>query len=192
VKNGSDQDGKQPPALCRRQFLKLGVVAAAAATLFPITASARMRPPPERALSFYNIHTGEYLKTAYWAQGRYTAGAMEDINYLLRDYRTGQVRAIDPRLLDLLYAVNHRLGSSQPFHVVSGYRSPATNAMLAAASTGVAKHSLHIEGKAIDIYLPNRSLRELHRAALALGRGGVGYYPESNFVHMDVGPVRTW
>ena len=118
--------------------------------------------------------------------------AIQDINYLLRDYRTGEVKAIDQRLLDLLYSVNRIMKSSRPFHVISGYRSPTTNAMLAEKSAGVAKHSLHIEGKAIDFYLPDRPLKELHRVALALGGGGVGYYPESEFVHMDVGPVRRW
>lgn len=192
MQDGSDQDDKQPLLPSRRQFMRLGVAAAAAAAVFPATASARMRLLSERTLSFYNIHTGEYLRTAYWVQGRYTAGAIRDINHLLRDYRTGDVKAIDQSLLDLLYSVNRVLKSSRPFHVVSGYRSPATNAMLAAKSTGVARHSLHIEGKAIDIYLPDRPLKDLHRAALALGGGGVGYYPESDFVHMDVGPVRTW
>ena len=191
MKDGTEQGGKKPMIMSRRQFLKLGAIATAAAA-FPATVSARARLPAERTLSFYNIHTGEYLRTAYWAQGGYTAGAMEEINYLLRDYRTGEIKTIDPNLLDVLYAVNKLVRSNDPFHVVSGYRSPATNAMLAARSNGVAKHSMHIEGKAIDIYLPDRALKELRRAALALGRGGVGYYPESQFVHLDVGPVRTW
>jgi uncharacterized protein YcbK (DUF882 family) len=190
--DGTEQGDRNPKVVNRRQFLKLGAVAAVAAAIFPVAVSARMRLPQERTLTFYNIHTGEQLKTAYWVEGRYTAGALEDINYLLRDYRTGEVKAIDPRLLDLLYAVKSRLGSVRPFHVVSGYRSPATNAMLAEKSSGVAKHSLHIEGKAIDVYLPDCDLKKLHRVALALGRGGVGYYPKSDFVHMDVGSVRSW
>lgn len=177
--------------ISRRQFLKLGAVAAAASA-FPATVSARMQAPAERTLSFYNIHTGEYLRTAYWEQGGHSAAAMADIDYLLRDYRTGEIKPIAPDLLDLLYALNRMLRSNDPFHVVSGYRSPSTNAMLAARSGGVAKHSMHIEGKAIDIYLPDRALNELRRAALALGGGGVGYYPESRFVHLDVGPVRAW
>lgn len=178
--------------MTRRNFLKLGTFAAAAAAAFPVAASVRTFQLPERTLSLFNIHTGEHWQAAYWVQGSYSAGAMDEINYLLRDYRTGEIKAIDPSLLDLLHSVNHELGSSQPFHVLSGYRSPATNAMLAEKSNGVAKHSLHLEGKAIDLYLPGRPLKELQRVALALGRGGVGYYPESDFVHMDVGPVRTW
>jgi len=191
MKDGTEQGGKTPMTMSRRKFLKLGVIAAAAAAL-PETVFARVPSPSERALSFYNIHTGESLRTAYWSQGVYSAGAMDEINYLLRDYRTGEIKAIDPGLLDLLYSVNRLVRSGDPFHVVSGYRSAATNAMLAAKSSGVAKHSKHIEGKAIDVYLPDRALKELRRAALVLGRGGVGYYPESHFVHLDVGPVRTW
>lgn len=192
MKNGPEQHGKKPMTMNRRRFLKFGAFAVAAAAAFPVTASVRELLPPVRTLSFYNIHTGEQLKTDYWVQGRYTASAMEDINYLFRDYRTGEVKAVDPSLLDLLHSVSRVLKSSQPFHVVSGYRSPATNTMLAERSNGVAKHSLHMEGKAIDVYLPGRALKELQRAALVLGRGGVGYYPESDFVHMDVGPVRSW
>ena len=192
MKDGSNQRGKKPMALSRRQFLKLGVTATAAAAAFPMTVSARMRPSLERTLSFYNIHTGEYLKTAYWQEGHHTAKAMQEISHLLRDYRTGETMTIDPRLLDLLYSANRVMDSSRPFHVVSGYRSPATNAMLRQGSTGVAKHSLHMEGKAIDIFMPDRPLKELRRVALSLGGGGVGYYPESDFVHLDVGPVRSW
>ena len=110
----------------------------------------------------------------------------------MRDFRTGDIHAIDVRLLDLLVALHQRMGSARPFDVISGYRSPATNAMLAAESNGVAKHSLHMEGKAIDIRLGDRRLTDLQVAALSLRRGGVGYYPQSNFVHVDVGPPRSW
>lgn len=192
MKDESGQHGKKPMEMSRRRFLKLGAFAVAAAAAFPATASVRAPLPPERTLSFYNIHTGEYLQAAYWERGRYTADALAGINHLLRDYRTGEIKVIDPSLLDLLHSVGRVLKSSQAFHVVSGYRSPATNAMLAAKSSGVAKHSLHLEGKAIDVYLPDCALKDLHRAALALAGGGVGYYPKSDFVHMDVGPVRTW
>jgi uncharacterized protein YcbK (DUF882 family) len=148
--------------------------------------------PQERSLVFYNIHTGEHLTATYWSQGRYVPDAMGDIDHLLRDYRTGEVKTIDRGLYDLLYRVSSVLNSSQPFHVISGYRSPATNAALAEKSHRVSSRSLHMEGMAIDVYLPDRSLAELHHVALSLRAGGVGYYPESNFVHIDVGRVRTW
>jgi uncharacterized protein YcbK (DUF882 family) len=125
-------------------------------------------------------------------QGDYVPESLAEINHVLRDYRTDQVAAIDTRLLDLLDRVQAKLGTSQPFQVISGYRSPATNHMLSERSSGVAKHSLHMEGKAIDIRIPGIHLADLRRTGLALRSGGVGYYPASNFVHLDVGRVRTW
>ncbi len=168
--------------------------AAVAGTAFGMSAPAMAalvdgRP---RKLAFYNLHTGERLAATYWSDGGYVSDEMVAINHLLRDFRTGDVHQIDPKLLDLLYALDGRLGSSQPFHVISGYRSPRTNAMLHAASSGVASSSLHMVGKAIDIRVPGRSLATLHEAALQLRRGGVGYYPKSDFVHVDTGRVRRW
>ena len=177
--------------LSRRRFLKWGLCAAAITATLPAAAAIR-DIPAERSLSFYNIHTGEYLKTAYRVQGELNADALADIDHFMRDYRNGEVKTIDHELLDLLYSLNQHLQSARPFHVISGYRSPATNAMLAARSNGIAKHSLHMEGMAMDIYLPDRALGELRRAALNLRRGGVGYYPKSNFVHVDTGRVRSW
>lgn len=178
--------------LNRRRFLKLGLFAAAITATLPATAALRDPLPAERKLSFYNIHTGEYLTTAYRVQGELNTSALDDVNYFMRDHRNGEIKTIDHDLLDLLYSLNRRLRSARPFHVISGYRSPATNAMLAARSSGIAKHSLHMEGRAMDIYLPDRGLGELRRAALALRGGGVGYYPKSNFVHVDTGRVRSW
>ena len=114
------------------------------------------------------------------------------MNLHLRDYRTGDVHWIDPKLLDLLDAVSARTESKGRFEVISGYRSAATNAMLRERSEEVAKKSFHMSGMAIDVRLPGIDLSHLHAAALSLGLGGVGYYPESNFIHMDVGPLRTW
>ncbi|MGD0119755.1 MAG: DUF882 domain-containing protein [Candidatus Binatus sp.] len=145
-----------------------------------------------RSLSFYALHTGESLKTTYWRDGQYISGELDRINYILRDFRANEVKPIDPALLDLLVRIQHRLGTSEPFQVISGYRSPVTNAMLHANSEGVAVHSLHIEGKAIDICVPGRSLAQLRGAALAQQAGGVGYYPKSDFVHVDTGRVRFW
>jgi uncharacterized protein YcbK (DUF882 family) len=173
----------------RRKFLKLGLLAAAMP--LPASASAWLSAP-ERRLSFHNLHTGENLDLPYWVQGDYVPESLAEINHVLRDYRTDQVAAIDVRLLDLLDRVKAKLGTSQPFQVISGYRSPATNHMLSERSSGVAKHSLHMQAKAIDIRIPGVHLADLRRTGLALQGGGVGYYPASNFVHLDVGRVRHW
>lgn len=173
----------------RRNFLKLGLLAAAV----PLPAFASLKPATgERRLGFNNLHTGEKLDLPYWIEGEYVPESLAEIDHVLRDHRTDQVAAIDTGLLDLLHRVNAALGTSKAFEVISGYRSPASNQMLARNSSGVAKRSLHVQGKAIDIRLPGVALADLHRAGLMLKGGGVGYYPKSNFVHLDVGRVRTW
>lgn len=139
-----------------------------------------------------NLHTGESIEAVYWEGGDYITDVLDEVNSHLRDFRTGDVYPIDPSLLDLLDAVAARTGSRAPFQVISGYRSPKTNAMLHERSAEVAKKSFHTEGMAIDVRLPDVELSYLHAAAMSLGRGGVGLYPESNFVHLDVGPVRSW
>jgi uncharacterized protein YcbK (DUF882 family) len=184
----------------RRSFLKssalfasvLGApaVARAAANIHPIPDAAIA--PKERVLRLYNTHTGESLRSIFWAEGQFIPEALQDINKLLRDHRNNQVSAIDPALLLLLDQVSAKFGDHPTLHVISGYRSPESNAKLHENTTGVAKHSLHIEGKAIDIRLPGQDLAKLHKAAMAAGGGGVGYYPDSDFVHMDVGRVRYW
>jgi uncharacterized protein YcbK (DUF882 family) len=186
-------------ALNRRTFLWIGAAAAAAA-FAPVKAFAGGRPAgaanaPERVLSFLHTHTGERLKIAYCCGGEYQPDALQGINHLLRDFRVNKERAIDPRLLDLLHELNGTLETEQPFHVISGYRTPETNAMLqerGGARNGVASHSLHIVGQAIDIRVPGVQLDHLREAARSLKIGGVGYYPASNFVHVDVGRVRYW
>lgn len=178
--------------LCgRRGVLRLGAAVAACA-LIPAPALAAVPTQAERRLAFYNLHTGERTTATYWAEGSYLADGLSEINHLLRDFRTGDVRAIDPRLLDLLHALQDPLGTRDPFHVISGYRSPKTNASLASTGGGVAKRSLHMRGMAIDVRLPGRRLVELRDAAKALRGGGVGYYAGSNFVHLDIGRVRYW
>ena len=147
---------------------------------------------PERSLHFYNTHTGESLKTVYWQDGKYIGEALKDISYVLRDHRTNDMENIDPKLLDLLTDLHKELDSRKPFEVISGYRSPRTNALLHSHSNGVASKSLHMQGKAIDIRLTDRSLSTVRKAALSMGQGGVGYYPSSNFVHVDTGDVRHW
>ena len=172
----------------RRQFLTFAA-AGAATTLLPLPAFAL---PGKRALSLHNTHTGENLAITYFADGRYRAEAMRQIAVNLRDHRTGDIHDIDPTLLDLLCGLRRRMDSTEAFHVISGYRSPRTNAKLAAKSNGVAKKSLHMQGLAIDVRLPGRDLGELRRVAMAMQGGGVGYYPKPGFVHVDVGRVRNW
>jgi uncharacterized protein YcbK (DUF882 family) len=167
------------------------MASAAAAIAFPghvLDAAA----PLSRVLAFSHTHTGERLRVEYFTGGRYLSDALAAINHVLRDFRTGDLHDIDPRLLDLLHDLSMRTESHQPFQVISGYRSPATNAMLRQRSEGVAAGSLHLVGQAVDIRLADVPLAKLRRAALALGRGGVGYYPASDFVHVDTGRVRTW
>jgi uncharacterized protein YcbK (DUF882 family) len=177
----------------RRQFIKLGmVVAATGLSSFPAHATLRDIAARERSLAFYNTHTGESMRTIYWADGGYIPQALTEIDYALRDHRNNEIKNISPALLDLLYDISGVIGSRQPFHIISGYRSPATNAKLAESSGGVAKHSMHLDGKAIDIRVPGHDLIHVRRAASMLHGGGVGYYPGSNFVHVDVGRVRQW
>lgn len=174
----------------RRDFLKFS--AGAAGSLVAASVGAVMRSSSERSLAFYNTHTGESLAATYWARGAYIDDNLARFNRILRDHRTDEVFPIDPRLLDLLHALRGRLQTEAAFHVISGYRSPATNARLRQNSRNVATRSLHMQGKAIDIRLPYRELEALRRAALALRGGGVGYYPSPDFIHVDVGRVRFW
>jgi uncharacterized protein YcbK (DUF882 family) len=171
----------------RRGFVKLAAMAAASAFL-----SREAHSESSRSLSFYNLHTGESIRADYWSEGTYATAALHDVDRILRDYRTGEVKEIDVRLLDLLHDLRGTLGSTGSYHVISGYRSAATNASLHASSGGVARQSLHVEGRAIDVRLPGVRLLDLRRAALAHRRGGVGYYPSSDFVHLDTGRVRAW
>ncbi|HVJ52344.1 MAG TPA: DUF882 domain-containing protein [Aliidongia sp.] len=175
----------------RRRVLSIGLSIASCALAKPVMAAAALAEPP-RHLSFYNLHTGEALRTVFWQDGAYIPDALVEIDRVLRDFRTGSVHSIDKGLLDLLTRLHQRLDTSEPFHVISGYRSPETNAILHERSDGVASHSLHMNGMAIDIRVPDRSLDTLHRAALSLEGGGVGFYPSSDFVHVDVGRVRHW
>jgi uncharacterized protein YcbK (DUF882 family) len=183
--------------LNRRRFLGIGAAAAAAAVV-PSRVSAAASPSarvPERVLSFFNTHTGERLKTAYCCGGVYQPDALKQINHILRDFRANESKPIDPKLLDLLHELGGTLETDQPFHIISGYRSPHTNSLLrerGGVTTGVASRSLHMDGKAIDIRLPGVKLDNLRGAARSLKLGGVGYYPSSNFVHVDTGRVRYW
>ena len=148
--------------------------------------------PSHKMLAFHNTHTGDQLNLTYFEEGRYIKDALHEINHLFRDYHDGTIHPIDPALLDQLYDLKHTLEVRKPFHIVSGYRSPATNADLRKHSDGVAKNSLHMEGRAIDIRIEGVDTRRIRNAALAMQRGGVGYYGRSDFVHLDTGTVRTW
>jgi uncharacterized protein YcbK (DUF882 family) len=184
--------------LHRRELIRLGLAAGLGAGLSPVLGSAALAQaepilsPGPRRVALHNLHTGESLEAVYWDQGRYVPDALDSVNKVLRDYRTGDVHPMEPRLLDLLHQVHGRLGADQPFQVISGYRSPRTNAMLHERSGQVAAHSLHMDGLAIDVRMEGVALDHLHKAALDLQVGGVGYYPSSDFVHMDVGRVRRW
>ena len=179
----------------RRDFLKFALshctIGAVALTASPLVL-AKSKTPAERQLAFYNLHTGEKLSTTYWADGDYIAQELQSLNHLLRDHRTGEIQPIDKRLLDLLYVLQQQVHNAGTYHIISGYRSPTTNANLRKHSRGVAKRSLHMQGKAIDIRLPGVELKHLRKAALNLRAGGVGYYPKSNFVHLDTGRPRFW
>jgi uncharacterized protein YcbK (DUF882 family) len=179
----------------RRTLLKVGLGAAVGAGLTATPLLGWAEPPSNasmRTVALDNLHTGESMEAVYWADGDYIPDVLDAVNIHLRDFRTGDVHPIDPRLLDLLDAVSSRFETKSRFQVISGYRSAATNAMLRERSEEVAKKSFHMSGMAIDVRLPDIELSRLHNAALSLDLGGVGYYPESNFVHMDVGPQRCW
>jgi uncharacterized protein YcbK (DUF882 family) len=176
----------------RRGFLGLAAGAGLALGMLPGVRMAEAAVAGERRLSFYSLNTEERLSTVFWQDGRLLPAALAEIDHHLRDFRTGDVRPIDPDLLDLLHRLSSLMDDEEPIHVISGYRSPKTNAMLAKRSNQVAKNSYHLRGMAIDIRLPERGLEDLRRTALGLARGGVGFYPKSDFVHLDTGPVRSW
>jgi uncharacterized protein YcbK (DUF882 family) len=174
----------------RRNFLKYSI--GIAGLLATPAAFARVASGSERKLQFYNLHTGESINATYWADGQYISEQLSSIDYLLRDFRTDQVVTMDRELYDLLYVLQQKVEGHGAFHVISGYRSPKTNTMLNRTTSGVAKRSLHTRGKAIDIRLPGIELKHLRQAALSMHAGGVGYYPKSNFIHVDTGRPRFW
>lgn len=171
----------------RRHLLKIGFAAA----ILPSSVLAQSLEP--RRVAVQNLHTGEALNAVYWENGQYVPDAVSALNKVLRDFRTGDVHMMDPGLYDILNAVSAKVEHRGPYQIISGFRSPKTNAMLKkTGGGGVATHSLHMDGKAMDVRLEGVALPNLHKAALSLKKGGVGLYPVSNFVHVDVGRVRTW
>ncbi|SEO27049.1 Uncharacterized conserved protein YcbK, DUF882 family [Gemmobacter aquatilis] len=173
----------------------LGVFAATAVVAAPTYSNAfgLLRGAGDvRRVRMYSGRTGESMDTIYWVEGKYIKEVLTEVNHFMRDWRTDQSKTMDPRTLDIMAASHRLLDVSEPFMLLSGYRSPQTNAMLRSKSGGVAKHSLHMVGQAADLRLKSRSVGQMARAAEACASGGVGRYSGSNFVHMDCGPVRHW
>ncbi|MBF9061224.1 DUF882 domain-containing protein [Rhodobacterales bacterium HKCCSP123] len=177
----------------RRALLR--AFAATAVTAAPVMANATglLRGAGDvRRIRMYNGRAGESIDMIYWIEGDYIAPALEEINYFMRDWRNDQVHPIDARTVDIMTAAHRLLETSEPYMLLSGYRSPETNAMLRSRSSGVARNSLHMQGEAADLRVNSRSVNQIYQAARACNAGGVGRYSRSNFVHMDCGPVRTW
>jgi uncharacterized protein YcbK (DUF882 family) len=186
--------------LTRRRLLRIGgaaAVSAAGGFALPRAARAQAAPPAAppaavKRISLYNLHTNERLEPEFFRGNDYVPESFAAIELFLRDFRNGEQHAIDPKLMDYLYDVAAHIGVDPVFSVISGYRSPQTNAQLRERSSGVARHSLHLEGRAIDVRLAGVDCAALAGRALDMTRGGVGYYRQSDFVHLDTGAFRTW
>lgn len=179
----------------RRNFLKQAALFGATTGMVATSgrvAAKTMRPSMEKTLKLYNIHTGETVQATFWAEGRYIEEEVQMLDMLLRDHRANEVLAMQRKLYHHLFKLQMMLEPKQGVHIISGYRSPETNRRLQSMSNGVAKKSLHMQGRAIDIRMPGVSIRNVQRAALSMKTGGVGYYPTSGFVHIDTGRVRNW
>jgi len=201
----SHNEGLLAPSVSRRKFIGLGVVAASAIAsttmISPASAAifgrnATFDATGARKITFRNSHTGETFSGVYRVGDKYLPDAFERINVVLRDFRTNELFPIDPRVMDIIYAVHQQTQLSEPYEVLSGYRCPKTNAMLreggGGKKSGVALNSLHMTGQAIDVRLPGFDTKRIRDLAMGLKAGGVGYYASSNFVHMDSGDVRHW
>jgi uncharacterized protein YcbK (DUF882 family) len=185
------------PLVGRREILKFGGIAALAGlfSLSPVSKAIAARGEFGAArVSFRNSHTGESFSGVYRVGDKYLPEAFDRINYVMRDFRANEVFPMDPEAIDLIKLVHDKTGSDRPLEVLSGYRSPKTNAMLrgVSARTGVARNSLHMFGQAVDIRMSEFNSKKLYNVAKSLHAGGVGYYPKSNFVHVDTGEVRFW
>jgi uncharacterized protein YcbK (DUF882 family) len=183
-------------SLTRRTFLQTSVVGMLllSGRMFPPAhARAQAKSLPEAELAFYNVHTDERVRVRYRDErGRYDLTALDELNHVLRCHHTGEVASMDPRVIEYINLVQKTLGGGGEIHVISGYRSPEYNAMLVKRSRRAARHSLHVEGQAVDFFIPGVRTREIRQAALKLQYGGVGYYPRADFIHLDCGPFRSW
>ncbi|HGG03894.1 MAG TPA: DUF882 domain-containing protein [Aliiroseovarius sp.] len=179
--------------MTRRALLR--VFAATAITAAPTFSNAAgfLRGAGDvRRIAMYSGRTGESINTIYWIEGEYIKEALKEINHFMRDWRIDKAISMDTRTIDITAAAHALLDVNEPYMMLSGYRSPQTNAMLRRRSRGVAKNSLHVKGQANDLRLKNRTVNQIFRAAKACNAGGVGKYTGSNFVHMDCGQVRSW
>lgn len=188
----SDSNNSSGIDISRRRFVTGTASVLAASMAVPIITRPAHASVQTRSLSLYHTHTGEKLKVDYHDGIAYIPDSLGEINQYLSDFRTGESHPIDPRLLDILHHLKQASNSNGVFEVISGYRSPKTNAKLRNKSNGVAKRSLHMQGKAIDIRLTGCNTHELHKACRSLAKGGVGYYKKSDFIHVDTGRVRYW
>jgi len=180
----------------RRRLLRAAGSAAGIAAAGLLARPGQAAPAPATAavkrVAFHNLHTDERLEVEYFRGGDYVPASLDAIRVVLRDFRNNRQHAIDPSLLDYLHGLSQRLGVDPAFSVISGYRSPETNALLHERSSGVAVRSLHLEGRAIDVRVAGVDCANLAAGALTMARGGVGYYRQSDFVHLDTGAFRTW
>ncbi|WP_312948882.1 YcbK family protein [Superficieibacter sp.] len=176
----------------RRKLLALGGVALGAAVILPSPAFATLSTPRPRILTLNNLHTGESIKAEFFDGRGYIQDELAKLNHFFRDYRANKIKSIDPKLFDQLYRLQALLDTRKPVQLISGYRSLNTNDDLRKRGSGVAKNSYHTKGQAMDFHIEGLSLSNIRKAALSMRSGGVGYYPSSNFVHIDTGPVRHW
>ncbi|MDV7141630.1 DUF882 domain-containing protein [Tropicimonas sp. TH_r6] len=182
-----------PRGITRRGVLSaFAATAVMAAPTFSNAAGFLRGAGDIRRLKMYNGRTGETMDTIYWIEGEYIKDAMSEVHAFMRDWRRNEVKTIDFRTIDIMAASHNLMGTTEPYTLLSGYRSPATNAMLRSRSRGVAKNSLHMQGQAADLQLRSRSIYQMAKAAKSCSGGGVGTYRGSNFVHMDCGAVRSW
>ena len=184
--------GGRQKAFTRRNFVKISFFSIMGLLTSRPAIFAASAPKKKKVLAFYNYYTRESCHVVYNIAENYIPRSLAVINHIMRDRRTGEIKPIDTHLLDLLYNLKTRIGSDSPFFIVSGYRSQKTNNLLRRKNRSVAKNSLHLQGQAVDLYMPTCRLSKLRRAAVELKGGGVGYYPTHSFIHIDVGPVRYW
>lgn len=184
-------NARTPAHINRRKFL-INASTSVLAASFPQLILAKTNITDKKTLSFLNLHTNETLECCYWKNNQLDPEAINKINYILRDHRTQEVAQIDTQLINMLHDLHSLAKSNAPFEIISGYRSPKTNEALRNSTTGVAKRSLHMQGKAIDVRLPDIELKKLRDIAISLQAGGVGYYSKSGFLHLDTGRPRNW